>query len=102
VHPQRWDIHWSGGGFGSFPGDTVGNVMSAQFLEAAQRAIPDIDAALAEGHYAPLLTWLQQNIYQYGKAYSPEELLIRVTGQPLTTEPYLRYLTEKFTDLYAL
>ncbi|MFQ3647394.1 MAG: carboxypeptidase M32 [Anaerolineae bacterium] len=96
------DVHWSGGGFGSFPGYTVGNVMSAQFLEAAKRDVPEIDAALAEGNYAPLLGWLQQNIYQYGKAYSPDELMIRATGKPLSTEAYLRYLTDKFTELYEL
>jgi carboxypeptidase Taq len=96
------DIHWSGGGFGSFPGYTVGNVMSAQFLEAAQRDTPGLDAALASGNYQPLLGWLTENIYRHGRAYSASELLVRSTGHDLTVGPYLAYLTAKFTDLYKL
>ncbi|MEL7233697.1 MAG: carboxypeptidase M32, partial [Chloroflexota bacterium] len=63
------DVHWSGGGFGSFPGYTVGNVMSAQFLEAAHRDVDGITNALAQGDYAPLLGWLTENVYQHGRAY---------------------------------
>lgn len=96
------DVHWSGGGFGSFPGYTVGNVMSSQFLAAAHRDIPTLKDALAQGDYAPLLGWLQGNIYQYGRTFSASELLVRTSGQDLHVAPYLAYLTEKFTDLYAL
>lgn len=96
------DIHWSGGGFGSFPGYTVGNVMSAQFLEAARRDVAGLDDALARAEYAPLLGWLTDNIYRHGRAYSAEELLVRSTGSALEVGPYLRYLEDKFTDLYGL
>ncbi len=95
------DVHWSGGGFGSFPGYTVGNVMSAQLLAAAHRDVPDLDNALAGADYAPLLSWLTENVYRHGRAYSASELLQRTTGQDLTVGPYMTYLTEKFADLYA-
>ena len=96
------DVHWSGGGFGSFPGYTVGNVMASQFFETAHKDVPDMDLQLSLGNYQPLLTWLSENIYRHGKAYSATELLQRVTGKDLHTGPFLRYLEEKFTDLYAL
>ncbi len=96
------DIHWSGGGFGSFPGYTVGNVMSAQFLQAARRDVSGLDDALAQGNYQPLLQWLQQNIYRHGRAYSATELLERTTGSDLKTDAYLAYLEAKFTDIYGL
>ena len=96
------DIHWSGGGFGSFPGYTVGNVMSAQFLEAAYRDVDSLDSALASGDYAPLLGWLTENVYQHGRAYNASELLIRSTGSDLHVKPYLAYLEAKYTDLYQL
>ena len=96
------DVHWSGGGFGSFPGYTVGNVMSSQFMEAAHTQDSSIQTALNNGDYMPLLNWLTDNIYQHGRAYNGTELLQRVTGRELTTAPYLKYLTDKFTDLYAL
>ncbi|MBI5670548.1 MAG: carboxypeptidase M32 [Chloroflexi bacterium] len=96
------DVHWSGGGFGSFPGYTVGNVMSAQFLQAARRDVTGLDDALARGDYAPLLGWLTDNIYRHGRAYSASELLQRATGRDLEVGPYLHYLETKFTDLYRL
>ncbi|MEQ8677050.1 MAG: carboxypeptidase M32 [Aggregatilineales bacterium] len=96
------DVHWSGGGFGSFPGYTVGNVLSGQFMEAAHAQDPNIQTALNNGDYAPLREWLTDNIYRHGRAYSSTELLQRVTGRDLTTAPYLTYLNDKFTDLYDL
>lgn len=96
------DIHWSAGGFGSFPGYTVGNVMSAQFLEAARRDVAGLDDALARGEYAPLLGWLTEHIYRHGRAFSGSELLVRATGRDLTVEPYLAYLRGKFAELYGL
>jgi carboxypeptidase Taq len=94
------DVHWSGGGFGSFPGYTIGNIMSTQFLEAARRDVPSLDGALEAGNYGPLLGWLQDNIYRHGKTFSSEELVIRASGRPLDTAPYLAYLESKFADLY--
>jgi len=96
------DVHWSGGGFGSFPGYTVGNVMSAQFMEAAHQQHPELQNTLNQGNYDPLLAWLTENIYRHGRAFNGTELLQRVTGRELTTEPYIAYLTQKFTDLYEL
>ena len=54
------------------------------------------------GDYAPLLGWLTENVYRHGRAFSPEELLMRATGSGLTVEPYLAYLPEKYTDLFPL
>ena len=96
------DVHWSGGGFGSFPSYTIGNIMSAQFFEAARGDDPTMDQTLEKGDYAPLLGWLQQNIYRHGRAFSGEELLQRSTGKGLQVEPYLQYLQSKFVDLYHL
>lgn len=96
------DIHWATGGFGSFPGYTVGNVISGQLMEAAHTQNPSIQAALNQGDYAPLVGWLTENIYRHGRAYTSTELLQRATGRELTTAPYLRYLTEKYSALYNL
>lgn len=96
------DIHWSDGGFGSFPGYTVGNVMSAQLLDAAHRDVTDLDQALAVGRYQPLLDWLTEHFYRHGRAYTANEILQRCSGRELHVQPYLDYLTAKFTGLYGL
>ncbi len=94
------DIHWSMGLVGSFCTYTVGNVMSAQFYQAALKSAPEVGAGLKQGDYRPLLAWLTENIYRHGRAYSPDELLRRSTGRALSPQPYLDYLTQKFGELY--
>ena len=93
------DVHWSTGLFGSFPTYTVGNVMSAQFMATARRE-PGLEEALHRGDYKPLLAWLTENVYRHGRAFSPEELLVRATGNGLSVGPYLAYLKEKYSDLF--
>lgn len=96
------DVHWSGGGFGSFPGYTIGNIMSAQVLAAAHQHIDGLDTKLANGDYQTLLDWLTENIYQHGRAFTVTELLQRISGEDLHVAPLLSYLETKYTDLYNL
>lgn len=96
------DIHWSDGGFGSFPAYTIGNVMAAQLFAAAHEQVVGLDTVLARGDYQPLLDWMTANVYRHGRAYDVNELLGRSTGRALETGPYLAYLEAKFTDLYDL
>jgi carboxypeptidase Taq len=96
------DVHWSGGGIGYFPTYSLGNILAAQLFEAAGTAIPNLPAEIERANFAPLLAWLKTNVHQYGKKYPPAELIVRATGRPLTTEPYLRYLRTKFTEVYDL
>jgi carboxypeptidase Taq len=94
------DVHWSHGYVGSFPTYTVGNIMGAQFFDAAVTR-QDIATGLDQGDYAPLKNWLTENIYRHGRASSPAETLQRVTGGPLDIAPYVRQLTEKVAALTA-
>ncbi|HEX9115072.1 MAG TPA: carboxypeptidase M32 [Anaerolineae bacterium] len=94
------DIHWSTGLVGSFPTYTVGNVMAAQFFEAAHSDLTGLDPALAAGDYSPLRGWLTEHVYRHGRAFSPDELLRRATGRALDPGPYLRYLHGKYDDLF--
>ena len=96
------DVHWSGGGFGSFPGYTVGNVMSAQVLSAAHQDLPGLSTSLGQGDYMPLKNWLTENVYQHGRAYNVTELLTRICDEDLRVQPYIDYLKHKFIDLYHL
>lgn len=97
------DIHWYVDFVGgAFQGYTLGNIMSAHFYQQAISAHPDIPAQIAQGEFDTLRSWLTQNIYQHGSKYTANELVERVTGAPLTIEPYIRYLRTKFGELYAL
>jgi carboxypeptidase Taq len=96
------DIHWSIGIFGYFPTYSIGNLLSVQLWEKAVSDIPAIPDQIARGEFAPLLGWLRENVHRHGRRYLPNELVQRVTGEPLQSGPYLRYLTEKYSELYAL
>jgi carboxypeptidase Taq len=95
------DVHWYssriGGGFQSY---TLGNIMSAQFMQAAKSAIPSIDDELRQGDASNLRQWLTENIHRHGRKFTPEEVVERATGRPLELDPYLAYLKRKFADLY--
>lgn len=97
------DVHWYGGIIGgAFQGYTLGNIMSVQFFDAALQAHPEIPDEIAQGQFGTLHTWLKENVYQHGAKFTAGELIERVTGQPLTIEPYIRYLRQKYGELYKL
>jgi carboxypeptidase Taq len=97
------DVHWYAGSIGgSFQGYTLGNILSGQFYEAALNAHPSIPQDIARGEFGTLHGWLKDNIYQHGRKYTPDELVERVTGKPLTIEPYINYLHTKYGELYGL
>ncbi len=97
------DVHWYSGTIGgAFQGYTLGNIMSAQFYEAATSAHPEIEGEIRAGQFGTLYEWLREHIYQHGRKFMADELLDRATGRPLTIEPYMRYLRAKYGDLYQL
>jgi carboxypeptidase Taq len=96
------DIHWSGGSIGYFSTYALGNLVSAQWWEKLNRDIPDLSDQIRKGNFGELLAWLRKNIHQYGQKYGPQELVQRVTGSKITPEPYVRYLTKKYGEIYGL
>lgn len=97
------DVHWYAGAIGgAFQGYTLGNIMSAAIFEAALQAHSEIADEIEGGEFGTLHNWLQDNIYQYGRKYTALELYKRITGGPLSIEPYIRYLRSKYGELYEL
>jgi carboxypeptidase Taq len=97
------DMHWYAIQIGGvFQGYTLGNILSAQFYDAAVRAHPQIPDEIKQGEFDTLRGWLREQIYQHGSKFTPTELIQRVTGGALTIEPYIRYLRTKYGELYAL
>ena len=96
------DIHWSAVSFGIFPGYTLGNLIGAQLMEKARADIQGLEEHIKRGEFSPLLGWLRKNVHQHGRKFTPNELLERATGKPLTAEPWIAYVREKFGMLYGL
>jgi carboxypeptidase Taq len=97
------DVHWfSGLVGGSFQGYTLGNIIGAQFFAQALKNHPEIPSEMSEGKFGTLHTWLKENVYQHGRKFTTNELIERVTGGPLSIEPYIAYLKAKYGELYKL
>ncbi|MGQ9863474.1 MAG: carboxypeptidase M32 [Bacteroidia bacterium] len=95
------DIHWSMGNFGYFPTYSLGSFYAAQFFQAAQKAIPDLENQIESGNFAPLHSWLKENIYHYGALYDAETLCQKATGETLSPKPFQTYIESKFSALYT-
>ncbi|MFN3346978.1 MAG: carboxypeptidase M32, partial [Candidatus Bipolaricaulaceae bacterium] len=96
------DVHWSSGSFGYFPSYALGNLYAAQFMEAMRADLPDLWEEVRSGRVQPVLAWLREKIHRFGRMYAPEELCQRVTGENLSPAAFLRYLEEKYSQVYRL
>jgi len=96
------DVHWSAGLFGYFPTYTLGNLYAAQLIDTASKEIGKLDTLFEQGDFQPLLQWLRQHIHHHGKRYLPGELVRRITGQPISAEPFLTYLRLKLQNVGLL
>jgi carboxypeptidase Taq len=96
------DIHWTWPSFGYFPTYALGNLYAAQFFAAASEQKPQILDEVEEGKTAALLQWLGENVHQHGRKYTPSEL-VRTGNRPAADhEPFVAYVTRKFSDVYGL
>lgn len=96
------DVHWSVGLFGYFPTYALGNVYAGCLNAALGAAVPDHDEALARGDAGPGVEWLRENVQRHGGLKPPRRLIEEATGAPITPEPLLDYLEDKFAGIYAL
>jgi carboxypeptidase Taq len=96
------DVHWSFGGLGYFPTYALGNLIASQIWERIQSDIPEMESQIGSGNFVPLLGWLRENIHQHGAKFEPQELVEKVTGSKITPQPYLKYLKQKYSEIYGL
>jgi carboxypeptidase Taq len=96
------DIHWSFGGFGYFPSYSLGNLYAAQILNKIQQDVPEFYESIEKGNFQVIQKWLKGNIHQYGSLYTPNELIVKATGEELNADYLVKYLEEKYSRVYKL
>ena len=101
AHGVLQDVHWSNGLFGYFSTYALGNLVSAQLWEVMQKQMPNLEENIEKGDFAEMLQWLRDNIHSHGSKYEPQELVQRITGSKITAEPYVQYLTKKYSQIYG-
>ena len=95
------DIHWTGR-FAGFQNYTVGSVLAAQLWAAVEDDLDDPRGLIREGNFDPLHEWFRENVHSHGRRYTTDELIRQATGEDLTADYFLDYVTEKYGELYDL
>ncbi len=101
-HGVLQDVHWSGGMIGYFPTYALGNLISVQWWEKMVADHPNIPDEIASGDFSTVLAWMRENVHRYASRYDPQDLVQKITGSRITSEPYMRYLEQKYSQIYRL
>ena len=96
------DVHWSSGSFAYFQSYTLGNLYAAAFNAVLREQLPDLDDRVARGDFAPILSWLRENVHQHGRSLDGTDRVRAVVGERDYVEDLLGYLWERHGALYGL
>lgn len=96
------DIHWSSGFFGYFPSYTMGNLYAAGFGAAVREALPDLDAMVARGEFAPILAWLREHVHQHGIIQTAPEIFEAAAGPRDLVECFMDHIHSRQGALYGI
>ena len=100
-HGVLQDSHWGGGLVGYFPSYALGSAYGAQVISKMKEDL-DVAKCIAEGNLAPVNAWNTEKIWQYGSLYNSTEVLEKALGGKFDPMYYVKYLENKFTELYDL
>jgi carboxypeptidase Taq len=90
------DVHWPESLFGYFPCYSLGAMYAAQWFAAMRRALPDLDARIGAGDWAPVFDWLRDNIWLPASRWSTDELAIRASGEVLNPAYFKAHLEARY------
>lgn len=96
------DIHWSVGLIGYFPTYALGNIYSAQFVEAAEKDLGPFEELMKKGEQQVIRDWFREHVHSQGRRYLPADLVKRVTGEAPSAEALTVYLSDKVSKLYGV
>lgn len=96
------DMHWPSSLFGYFQSYSIGNINSAQIEATLRKEMPDLDDVIRKGDFSPILEWLKTHWYRQGRIYTPDETMIRLTGETSNAKYLCRHLEEKYKELYGI
>lgn len=89
------DVHWPSGAFGYFPAYTFGAVIAAQLFDTIARKAANVGGEIANGNFAPLHSWLNENIWSRGTSVHTLEMVEQAAG-PLSAVPFRKHLELRY------
>lgn len=97
------DCHWAQNNFGYFPTYSLGNLYGAMFRSTLVTYLGgegEFERIISSGDWREITTWQKNEIWQYGKIFTPSALLYNVTGRILDGSDFKEYLIKKYDDIY--
>ena len=95
------DVHWAWAAFGYFPTYALGSAYAAQIAAHMKKDL-DVNALIRAQDLEAIKGWLIEKIHQYGKTYTPNQLMEKSFSEKFNVDYYVDYLTEKYSKLYEL
>ena len=96
------DVHWARGSVGYFPTYTYGNLIGVQIWNKLTSEVSDVDGLIRGGQFRPIMDWLEEKVYGYGRLMPPKYLVEHVTGSTMNAQPWLDYANKKFRAIHGL
>ena len=90
------DIHWFAGFWGYFPTYTLGAMVASQLFEKFNTDHPNFFLEIENGIFSSYFNWFKKNVWNQGSRFTMSELVNGVTGKPLSPEPFLSYLNNRY------
>ncbi len=95
------DVHWSMGSFGYFPTYAIGSIYSAQIYNALKRERKNVEKEIEKGNFMKISAWLKEKVHNYGSEYFAEDIVKKVCGEGLNPDFYIKYLNDKYGEIYG-
>lgn len=95
------DSHWAGGAIGYFPSYALGSAYGAHLLSKMNETV-DTNSCIENKDFSSINNWNRENIWKYGKLYTPNKLLYNALGEKFDVKYYIKYLTDKYSRIYEI
>ena len=66
------------------------------------KRLKELDKDIQEEQFERILKWTREKIHNHGAVFPARELCLMVSGEELTANHFVSYLTDKFGDIYEL
>lgn len=96
------DVHWARGSVGYFPTYSYGNLIGVQIWNKLKSEVEGVDDMIEKGKFRPIMDWLVEKVYGYGRLMPPKFLVEHVTGTKMQAQPWLDYADSKFRAIHGL
>ena len=91
------DVHWPSGAFGYFPCYSLGALIAAQlFAQLTEEMDDSVPEAIERGELNGIRQWLNDKVWQHGRRFDFQDLLLNATGKELTTDYFLKHLKNRY------